>query len=236
MESSITTLEDKVEKSIKILKGKSFLGTLLIGLSGGKDSLCLCELVKMAEITNVKYFFMYFLPDLRIQDDLLAYPIRRFNIPEQDIIKVPSEHFMMSLKSCCYTWVSSKSRELPTLSRTDVFKKIAKEHKGVIITGVKKADGIMMQRMVDHNVGIAHYPIADWTLKDVFTFMQLRNIQIPELAKKGRRGVGIEDANIMFIYENYYDDFLKIEKVFPFIRAVIKKYEYFQLKKSFRVA
>jgi 3'-phosphoadenosine 5'-phosphosulfate sulfotransferase (PAPS reductase)/FAD synthetase len=233
---NLSFLEEKIAKSVKVLKEKAFFGTLLIGLSGGKDSLCLCELVKIAGITNVKYFFMYFLPDLRIQDDLLAYPIRRFNIPEHDIIKTPSEHFMLCFKNGVYTWPSSKSKEIPTVSRTDVFRKIAKEHKGVIVTGVKKSDGIVMSRMVDQNRGVATYPMKDWTLKDVFTFMELRHIDIPALTKEGCRGVGIEDANILFIYKNYYDDFLKIERVFPFIRAIVKKYAYFNLKTSFRVA
>jgi 3'-phosphoadenosine 5'-phosphosulfate sulfotransferase (PAPS reductase)/FAD synthetase len=236
MDSSITFLEERVEKSVKLLKEKAFLGTLLIGLSGGKDSLCLCELVKIAEITNVKYFFMYFLPDLRIQDDLLAYPVRRFNIPEHDVIKTPSEHFMACMRNGIYTWPSSKSKEMPNISRTDIFRKIAKEHKGIIITGVKKSDGIVMSRMIEQNRGVATYPIRDWTLKDVFVFMELRHIAIPPLTKAGCRGVGIEDANILFIYENYYDDFLKIESVFPFARAIVKKYAYYNLKKSFRVA
>jgi 3'-phosphoadenosine 5'-phosphosulfate sulfotransferase (PAPS reductase)/FAD synthetase len=231
---SLSFLEDKIAKSVKVLKEKAFFGTLLIGLSGGKDSLCLCELVKIAEITNVKYFFMYFLPDLRIQDDLLSYPIMRFNIPEHDIIKVPSEHFMLCFKNGVYTWPSSNSKEIPTVSRTDIFRKIAREHKGVIITGVKKSDGITMSRMVDQNRGIAAYPMKDWTLKDVFTFMELRRIEIPALTKAGCRGVGIEDANILFIYNNYYDDFLKIESVFPFVRAIVKKYAYYNLKNSFR--
>jgi hypothetical protein len=55
------------------------------------------------------------------------------------------------------------------------------------------------------------------------------------LTKAGCRGIGIEDANILFIYEHYYDDFLKIEEVFPFVRAIVKKYAYYNLKNSFRV-
>jgi 3'-phosphoadenosine 5'-phosphosulfate sulfotransferase (PAPS reductase)/FAD synthetase len=233
---SFSFLEDKIAQSVKVLKEKAFLGTLLIGLSGGKDSLCLCELVKIAEITNVKYFFMYFLPELRIQDDLLAYPIRRFNIPEHDIIRTPSEHFMLCFRNGVYAWPSSKSKETPAVSRTDIFRKIAREHKGIIITGVKKSDGVVMSRMVEQNRGVATYPVKDWTLKDVFTFMELRHIDVPALTKAGCRGVGIEDANILFIYENYYDDFLRIEAVFPFVRAIVKKYAYYNLKNSFRVA
>lgn len=234
---SLEALEKKVQKSIDILKSRSNISRLLIGLSGGKDSLCLCELVKMAEITNVKYFNMEFLPDLRIQRDLLEYACHRFNIPYEQIIKIPSEHFMKCMHSSAYTWYSEKAKkDFPNVSRTDVFKIIAKENKGTVVTGVKKVDSIQMQRMVNQNRGICLYPIADWDLKDVLTFMKLRKISIPSLTKKGCRGVGIaDDTGLFFILENYPDDFAKIEKVFPFVRATLLKYKYFGLKRTMRI-
>lgn len=230
-------LEDKVKKSIDLLKSKALISTLLIGLSGGKDSLCLCELVKMAGITNVKYFNMEFLPDLRIQNELLAYPIIRFNIPEDSIIKTPSEHFMKLMHYSAYTWYSPEAvKQYKNISRTDVFKYISREHKGTIVVGVKKQDGIQMQRLINGNKGVAMYPIKDWTLNDVLTFMKLRNIDIPPLTRKGCRGVGITPhSSILFIHDYYYDDFLKIEKIFPFVRAIILQYKYFNLKRTMRI-
>lgn len=230
-------LETKVRKSVDILKGRSHISRLLIGLSGGKDSLCLCELVKMAEITNVRYFNMEFLPDLRIQRDLLEYACHRFNIPYEQIIKIPSEHFMKCMHFSAYTWYSEQARkDFPNVSRTDVFKTIAREHKGTIVTGVKKADSLMMSRMINQNKGICLYPLAEWDLKDVLMFMKLRKIDIPPLTKKGCRGIGISDDNdLFFIAENYPDDFERIEKVFPFVRAATLKYKYFGLKRSMRI-
>ena len=63
-----------------------------------------------------------------------------------------------------------------------------------------------------------------------------RNIAIPSLTKKGCRGVGLfPDSSALFIFENYYDDFLKIEKIFPFARAIVYKYKYFDLHRSMRI-
>lgn len=233
----MTELTTKVQKAVDLLKARSHISKLLIGLSGGKDSLVLCELIKMAEITNVEYFNMEFLPDLRIQKDLLEYACHRFNIPYERIIKVPSEHFMKSMRGCFFTWYSETAKkDYPDVSRTKIFQTIASEHKGTVVTGVKKTDSYIMKQMINRNVGVCVYPLADWTIKDIFTFMKLRKIDIPSLAKKGCRGVGLADENILFIYENYYDDFLKIEKVFPFIRTSILKYEYFDLKRTLRLA
>lgn len=230
-------LEKKVRKSVDTLKARANISRLLIGLSGGKDSLCLCELVKMAEITNVKYFNMEFLPNLRIQRDLLEYACHRFNIPYEQIIKMPSEHFMTCMHFSAFTWYSEKSKkDFPNISRTDVFKTVAKTYKGTVVTGVKKCDSMMMQRMVNQNKGICLYPLADWSLKDVLTFMKLRQIDIPPLAKKGCRGISLsDDTSLLFILENYPDDFKRIENIFPFIRAQTLKYRYFDLHRTVRL-
>lgn len=225
-----SALESKVQKSVDVLKGRSHISRLLIGLSGGKDSLCLCELVKMAEITNVRYFNMEFLPDLRIQRDLLEYACHRFNIPYEQIIKIPSEHFMKCMHFSAYTWYSEQAiKDFPNVSRTDVFKTIARCYKGSIVAGVKKCDSFTMRRYIKDNKGICLYPIADWTTEDVFTFMELRKIDIPAVAKKGCRGIGIDSKSLMFIYNNYPDDFKKMEHVLPFLKAEILKYKYFDI-------
>lgn len=237
MQGEWQDLEAKVNEAIEELKKKSAISRLLIGLSGGKDSLCLCELVKMAGITNVRYFFMEFLPNLRIQDELLAYPITRFNIPEDSIIRVPSEHFMKCMHGSIYTWYSPEAKkQFPSVSRMQVFKAIAKEHKGTVVVGVKKSDGLMMQRLVNGNKGICVYPLREWTLNDVLTFMKIRKISLPPLTLKGCRGVGLTpESSALFIYENYPDDWKKIERIFPFAGAIIYKYKYYDIHRSMRI-
>lgn len=238
METNLEQLEVKVQKSIEILKARSHISRLLIGLSGGKDSLCLCELIKMAGITNVRYFNMEFLPELQVQKDMLDYACHRFNIPYEQIIRVPSSHFIACVRGCWFTWYSPEaSKKFPKVSRTDIFKKVAKEFKGTVVTGVKKADSMIMQQMINENHGICLYPLADWKLKDVLTFMKIRDIQVSPMTKKGFRGVTLIDDNaLFFIYEHYPQDFERIEKVFPFVRAQILKYEYFNLHRSIRLA
>lgn len=229
-------LEAKVQKSVDMLKSRSLISRLLIGLSGGKDSLCLCELVKMAEVTNVSYFNMEFLPDLQVQYDLLQYACQRFNIPYEQIIKVPSEHFCNCMHFSAYTWYSEQAKkDFPKTSRRMVFSYIAKKYKGTIVTGAKKCDSMAIERKINQNATVEMYPLVNWTLEDVLTFMELRNIKIPEQTKQGCRGVGLEDEDIMFIYNHYPEDFAKIEEIFPFVRAVLLKYKYFDVHKSLRL-
>lgn len=238
MSAELEELEKKVQKSIDILKQRSHISRLLIGLSGGKDSSCLCELIKMAGITNVSYFNMEFLPELQIQKDLLEYCCHRFNIPYEQIIKVPSEHFIKSVRGCWFTWYDKEAgKKFPNVSRTDIFHKVAKEYKGTVVVGTKKADSMIMQQMINENHGICLYPMADWKLRDVLLFMKIRDIRISDMTKKGCRGVSISDDNdLFFIYENYPEDFERIEQIFPFVRAQILKYKYFDLHRSVRLA
>lgn len=228
--------QQNVDKAIRVLKERAKISNLMIGLSGGKDSLCLCELVKMAGIKNVGYFNMEFLPNLRIQDDLLRYPCERFGIDFDSIDRVPSEHFMKCMHYSAYTWWSrSAMKTYPNVSRTDIFKFIAKKHKASIITGVKKCDSMQMLRMLSKAAGTCIYPLEDWTLKDVLTFMSDRKIAIPPLTKKGCRGVGLEYNNLKFIFENYPDDFAKIEEIFPFARVILLTHKYFNIKDTMRI-
>lgn len=158
----------KVAKSIDVIKARVCISRLLVGLSGGKDSLCICELVKMAEATNVRYFNMEFLPNLQVQYDMLQYACHRFNIPYEQIIKVPSEHFIKCMHFCAFTWYSQQAqKDFPDITRKQVYASIAKENQGTIVTGVKKSDGIMMMRKVDGNHSNELFPIKDWTLEDV---------------------------------------------------------------------
>lgn len=227
--------ERKVSKAVDLCRGRAQVSRLLVGLSGGKDSLCLCELVKMAEATDVRYFNMEFLPGLRIQFDMLQYACRRFNIPYDDIIRVPSEHFIKCMHYCLYTWHNEQAKkDFPDISRKKVYAHIAREYQGTIVTGVKRSDGLMMMRKVDQNKSNELMPLKDWTLQDVLMFLKLRNIALPELGKRGVRGVGIEDGSLLYIHDHYPDDWERILEYFPFVGAMVYKYKYFDIKKTAR--
>ena len=233
---SLEALEQKVRKSVEIIKARALISNIIVGLSGGKDSLCLCELVRMAGVKTPAYFHMEFLPGLRIERDMLEYACQRFGIKYEDILNVPSEQYIKAMHYSAYTWYSPKAKKtFPNCSRTDVFKSVSGRLKGTVITGVKKADSMMMTRMINNNRGVVLYPMADWTLKDVFTFMEIRKIKIPELIRKGCRSIGLGYNNLKFIADNYPDDYEKIQQVFPFAPVILKTVEYFDLHKSMRI-
>lgn len=228
-------LAKKIEKSITIIRKQAVLTRIIVGLSGGKDSLVLCQLFKLARIRPI-YFHMYFMPNLRIEHDLIAYPSARFDICQDDIYQYPSEHFLKCFKYGFYTWSASElKRGVIDIRRKQLFAMISKQHRSCICTGVKKADGIQMQRLLERNNGIGIYPLEDWTTADVFAFLQAHKIELPPLTLKGCRGVGITDEGILFMSKHYPDDLERIESIFPFVKAIAYKYKYYDLKAKIRI-
>lgn len=229
------SLSEKIDKAIKVIQKQALLTDIIVGLSYGKDSLALCQLFRLAEV-KPKYFHMYFLPNLRIEHELASYCLARFNIKENEVFQYPSEHFIASYKYGYYTYaLPEMKKKIKAISRKQLFAMISQKHKACICTGVKKADGIMMQRLLEHNKGIGIYPLMDWTLEDVLTFLKMYKIDLPPLTLKGIRGIGIMDEDILFINEYYPDDIERIERFFPFIKAVIYKYKYYELTKKVRL-
>lgn len=230
------TLSDKIDKAIKVIRKQALLTNIIVGLSYGKDSLALCQLFRLAEV-KPKYFHMYFMPNLRIEHELAAYCMARFDIKENEIYQYPSEHFILSYKYGYYTYMLPElKKKIKVIARKQLFAMISKQHKACICTGVKKSDGIMMQRLLEHNKGIGIYPLMDWTLQDVLTFLKMFKIDLPPLTLKGVRGVGLADEDILFMNEYYPDDIERIAQVFPFIKAVIYKYKYYNLTKKGKVS
>jgi hypothetical protein len=66
--------------------------------------------------------------------------------------------------------------------------------------------------------------IEEFTLYDVVAYLKFHNIKIPRLG--GSRGitvsgVGLANDFLFWLYDNFENDFDKLERHFPFIRTLI---------------
>lgn len=228
-------LIQKVNNAVKIIHKQAVISPIITGLSGGKDSLVLCQLFKIAGV-KCKYFHLVFMPNLRIDRDLMAYPIARFNIPPEDVYNYVGDGFYLAFRSGLYGFPVKELRDsVKKVRRKDMYTFIARQHKATVCTGVKRVDSIETMRMIDNNRGIGIHPLKDWKPADIFSFLKSYRIDLPPLTKKGVRGVGLRDQSINFLYEEYPDDIEKIEKVFPFVKVAVWKYKYYDLRKDFRI-
>jgi len=227
-------LSKKISKSLTILeKSHSHINNqILVGLSGGKDSLAVYDLcVRVFGAANVVPFHLTFLPNLRVINEMLATPIKKFGIKK--ILDYPDYTFFAYYKSGMYSWESADRASLPDLTRKMIYTYIAKTAKiNKMALGIKKNDNIRMRQQVENNrmYGGTVLPIYDWTTSEVLTYLRLREIEIPKQYYEGFRGIDLNDESLLYLYKNFPDDFEKIELYFPFVRAVIKQYEHYQMK------
>lgn len=204
---------------------------ILVGLSGGKDSLVVYDLCQRVFGSGVVPFHLTFLPDLRVIKEMLSIPIKKFGIKK--ILDYPDYTFFAYYKEGMYSWESQDRQSLPDLTRKMIYTYIAKTSKiNKMALGIKKNDSIRMKQQIDHNriFGGTILPIYDWTTSEVLTYLRLREIEIPKQYYEGFRGVDLNDESIMYLAKHYPDDLEKIESFFPFVRAVIKQYEFYNMK------
>lgn len=222
-----------VRKSLEELDKARLNDTkILVGLSGGKDSLATLDLcIKSFGLNNVYPFYMEFIPDLRITEEMLGYAIKRFNLKE--IIKVPAEGFIGDYKSGLYGWEDLWKDDLPDISRKAVFLNLV-HLTGIqnIAVGIKSADNLQIRRQWDKNkyFGGIVAPIWKWKAVDVVKYNILNKIEIPKQTKEGFRGIDLSDESLLYLHKFYPDDFKKIEYFFPFIGAKIFQIEHYGIK------
>jgi len=208
-----------------------------LGLSGGKDSLVVLDLaLKVYGKKNIVPFHMNFIPGLDIVKDLLDYPIKRFGLKE--VKQIFSEHFFRAYKYGCYGWDQYNKEEIPIVTRKKIFETVATETKiTTMILGVKKIDSMIVARSIDLNrsYGGSVYPIYGWKTTEIFAYLKANQIDIPALYYKGVRGVGVDDASVLFMQNNYPQDLDRIERFFPFVRAIVYKYDHYDIVRKLRL-
>lgn len=205
---NMNQLDEKIEYSINLIKKTEKLALLLnndegyyVAFSGGKDSQVILELVKMA---NVKYKAHYNVTTIDPADNVRFiknhYPEVKFEIPKKSFIKMVEKKGLPTrlIRWCCA---------------------IFKESEGignVVVTGVRKEESVkrskykefdkFSKKKIDGEVNFDNmeklnfqcvsgkdrfmlHPILEWSEKDVWQFIKLRNLPInPCYKKDGRVG------------------------------------------------
>lgn len=231
-------LGQKIDLALREIENKlSFLDKkILLGFSGGKDSLVCFDLCsKIIGKENIVPFFMEFIPNLRITKELLEEPIKRFDIKK--IHFYPSEVFIKHYRYGYYGFENKRNDAMPIITRKDIVLAALYELKlNKVVMGIKKIDNLKIKWQVEKNqyFGGGIYPIYDWNLEDILTYLKINKIEIPKHFYQGFRGVGLDDYSILYLNDFYPDDLDKIEEYFPFIKAIVKKYEYYKLKRAIK--
>jgi 3'-phosphoadenosine 5'-phosphosulfate sulfotransferase (PAPS reductase)/FAD synthetase len=128
----------------------------------------------------------------------------------------------MLLKSGFFCDPSYKYKQLPDIKQRDMYD-IIRGDTGAdfIITGAKLADSAWRRRYFNLTkdwTDVIH-PIKDWNKLDVLGYLRTRGIPEPPSSGKNATGIGVDETSVLWLSDNYPDDFKKLCEVFPYAEA-----------------
>lgn len=199
--------------------------SVIVGFSGGKDSIVCADLC-FRYFHNVKLFFMYLVPDLEFQEQMLRRYEERYNT---EIIRLP--HFETSefLKYGSFTMADWN---VDVVGINDTYEYL-RQTTGIhwIAAGERCADSIVRNAMIKKSGSIDYkrgrfYPIAYWKKQEVLEYIKYKKLYLsPEQKSLGFSFRSLAGSELSVIKSLYPDDYKKILKVYPFCEAGVIRYE-----------
>ena len=99
-----------------------------------------------------------------------------------------------------------------------------------VFYGMKKADSmnrrLMLNTYQDYENAGKVYPLADWTQRDVITYMRQKGLPEPvRYSNKASGGIGFNLDCFLWLRKNYPGDLRRIIKAFPMSERILFEYD-----------
>lgn len=215
------TLLERTYKSIDTIRDKTDSAILFCSL--GKDSLVLLDLI-YSKFERIVCVFMYFVKDLEHINRWVNWMKAKY--PKIEFVQIPHWNLTYILRGGLYCVPNPKVK---LLKLKDVIESMRLKY-GIEYTflGMKKADGMNRRLMLKgyegneyENKGLC-YPLADWTQKDILSYMKQHNLPEPvRYSLKASSGVGFNLDCMLWLEKNYPKDLERIYKVFPMAERIL---------------
>lgn len=225
------------ETSRRLREYADRLPTVLVAYSGGKDSLVVLGLCVRA-FAKAICCHLHFVPGMRWTENQVALARSRWGV---EVIECPEPAFMQSLRKGLYCNSHYSLDAIPDIKSNHIFQVVAREQGiSLIASGIKKADGLnkagtMKSEERKESEGIVLFnPIFDWRHADVLAYLSANHIPIP--ASDGRKSSSFDMTipNLLWLHDEWPDDFARIARWFPYIWAVVKRRELYGIPKTKR--
>lgn len=202
--------------------------SVLVSYSGGKDSLVVMDLC-CRYFKTVKAFFMYFVEGLECCERQLDFARKKWGV---DIIQYPHWNYIRCLRDGIYCFNSTAHDKLPDWKLKNVYE-AARFDSGInlIATGAKASDSQWRRRNLVHGVNEGVFcPLKEWNKFDVLAYLKINNIPEPNSSNRQATGVDLSTPSILWLYDNYPDDFKTLLKEFPLARAAVTRRDKYGIK------
>lgn len=205
---------------------------VLVAFSGGKDSLAVLDLCSRA-FGLVACFHMEAVPGLACIEDRLSAARDRYKV---EVLRYPHWSTVKALKDGVFCNDHVSLSDLPEYKLADVYA-LAREDTGIrlIAHGGRSSDGLWRRRMFANTEGSAGYkdvcyPVKGWTKYDVLAYLQANKIPAPKEYRDDRAGVGLNTAGLLWLADEFPDDFKKLLRYFPYAESVLLRRKWFGVK------
>lgn len=204
--------------------------TCLVGYSGGKDSLVISELCSRA-FRKVVGFYLWFIPGLRCIEEQLEFARQRWKM---EILQYPAVGYLSrKLTSSQYGphWYTREEYDGGKIP-DQAIRVMEETGIGVCVLGMKNADHINRKtalRRQEKKYQNVINPLKSWRKLDVLAYLKTCNIPIPPSDGRVSGSIDLTTYSLLWLHQFYPDDFEKMERWFPYIRAVVLRKQLYDI-------
>lgn len=214
-----TVLFDPIKTQAKVTD------TVIVGFSGGKDSIVTLDLC-MRYFKNVYVFYMYYVPGLSFQEKTINWYENKYDI---EITRLP--HFELS-NFFRYGTFRDMDFSVPIVGINDVYAYMRlKTDSFWIAAGERVTDSIVRNAMIKESSSIdvkrgRFYPVAYWKKREILDYIKFHKLYLPADSRKlGFSFCSLEGRELSIIQKHYPEDFKKIKHLFPYCEAGIERWK-----------
>jgi 3'-phosphoadenosine 5'-phosphosulfate sulfotransferase (PAPS reductase)/FAD synthetase len=204
---------------------------ILVGLSGGKDSLVTLALaVEHFGAANVETFFMRLVPDLEVESGPVRRAARRFGVR---LHEVAHPGLSKLIRDGVLRDPHPDAAKVRLIKELDVYNSL-RARTGIdwIAGGHRCVESVVRNAWLGNIRGCDAksrrvFPIYLWKTPSVMKFLHVRGIQIPPAIAAKRKGQsgGIELSPfcMSWLKKNHPSDYAKVKVRFPYVDTLLIK-------------
>lgn len=212
-----------------IKRASNHTDSAILMFSGGKDSIACLDLAAKY-FKNIIPVYLYFVRGLSFKEIHFKYYQKKYNV---NIVQFPRcEDLSRHINSGAY---QIKKIKIPSIRQyeMDLFLRRTLDESWIIY-GYKRSDSLQRRGILNANCSDGEkkytggidlrnqkiYPIANWTELDVFRYLKMKKLPLSAEYSSGFRDINaLKGDALVWIYNNFRNDYFLIKKQYPFIEA-----------------